>query len=170
MRRAALILAGVLAAASSCRMDRMITDTGYRGTWRRANDRNESIVAITDAGGRWRFRWIKRSFDHKFRVDCDWMGHCEERLNGAVIATYTIVTRYDEGKLYTDTVEERVSPVKVTARYTDVMEVRDGGRTLWNFTTDRDGQHFDGDERPNRTFDKIADGVADPPRSAAVAG
>jgi hypothetical protein len=151
---------------SSCGLPPMISDTGYRGTWSRGNDRNVSIVAIAEVDGRWFFRWTKRSFDGKFTILCDWEGRCEERLNGKVLATYAITTRYDahSGVLSTEAVEEREIPDKQTFRYTDVMEVKNDGRTLWNYTTDRDGQHYDGTARPMRSFTKIANSVADPPR------
>jgi hypothetical protein len=156
------------AALAACGLPPMLSDTGYRGTWSRGNDRNVSIVAITEVDGRPRFRWTKRSFDGKFTVLCDWDGHCEERLNGVLDAAYTITARYDPatGKLYTDTVEDRVVPEKQTFRYTDVMEVTDGGLTLWNYTTERNGQHYEGNARPMRSFSKVANGVADPPRGA----
>jgi len=156
----------VLAAVSACDLPPMISDTGYRGTWARGNERNVSIVAITEVGGRWYFRWTKRSADGRREVFCDWNGRCVERSNGKPIATYAITTRYDadRGILTTDTVEERVGSVTKRFEYTDVMEVGDHGLTLWNSTTDRDGQHFDGDARPRRSFTKVANSVADPPR------
>ncbi len=156
-----------LALLSSCGLPPMISDTGYRGTWRRGNDRNASIVAIAEIDGRWFFRWTKRSFDRKFTVLCDWEGRCEERLNGELLATYAINTRFDasSGVLSTDTIEERRIPDKMTLRYTDVMEVKDTGRTLWNYTTERDGQQFVGAARPMRSFTKVANSVADPPRA-----
>jgi len=155
-----------LAMLSSCGLPPMISDTGFRGTWSRGNDRNVSIVAIAEVDGRLMFRWTKRSFDRKFTILCDWEGRCEERLNGKLLATYAIITRYDthSGALSTETLEERVVPDKQTFRYTDVMEVKDGGRTLWNFTSEREGQHYDGTARPMRSFTKIANSVADPPR------
>jgi len=155
-----------LAMLSSCGLPPMVSDAGYRGTWSRGNDRNVSIVAIAEVDGRWFFRWTKRSFDRKFTILCDWEGRCEETLNGNLLATYAITTRYDapSGVLSTDTIEERMVPDKQTFRYTDVMEVKDNGRTLWNFTTDRDGNHYDGAARPMRSFTKIANSVADPPR------
>lgn len=164
-RIGALLLAAT--TISACDLPPMISDTGYRGTWSRGNNRNVSIVAIAEVGGRWFFRWTKRSFDGKLTILCDWDSRCEERLNGTVVATYAIAARYDAaaGKLYTDTVEERVVPAKQTFRYTDVMEVKDGGRTLWNYTIDRDGQRFGEIGRPQRSFTKIANSVADPPRS-----
>jgi hypothetical protein len=145
----------------------MISDTGYRGTWRRGNERNVSVVAITESSGKWYFRWSRRSWDGKYSVDCDWDGLCEEWLDGKRAATYTVTARLDPatGLLSTDTVEERVSPRKETRRYSDVMEVKDGGLTLWNYTTDRDGQHFEGQGRPMRSFAKIANSVANPPGS-----
>jgi hypothetical protein len=145
----------------------MISDTGYRGTWRRSNDRAVSIVAITEQSGRWYFRWTKRSSDGKSTVLCDWDGACEERLDGQRVATYTITTRFDaaSGTLWADTVEERVTPSKRTLRYTELLEVKDGGLTLWNYTTDRDGEHFEGNGRPMRSFTKTANSVANPPGS-----
>ena len=165
-RRVGLLLL-VLGALAACDLPPMISDTGYRGTWGRGNDRNVSIVAITEVAGRWYFRWTKRSFDGKFVIDCDWSGRCQETYNGKHAASYTVATRFDAatGVLAVDTVEERIFPEKQTLRYTDVMDVTDGGRTLRNFTTDRDGRHFEGLERPTRTFTKIANSVADPPRA-----
>lgn len=162
-RIGAVVLA---AACSACDLPPMISNTGYRGTWSRGNDRNVSIVAITEVGGRWYFRWTKRSFDGKLTILCDWDGRCEERLNGQFVARYTIAVQYDapSGKLSTDTIESRAIPDEKTFRYSDVMEVKDGGRTLWNYTTDRDGKHLEGGERPMRSFSKVADSVADPPR------
>ena len=164
-RIAALHLAVTTLAA--CNLPPMTSDTGYRGTWSRGNERNVSIVAITSVNGNWRFRWTKRSFDRKFTILCDWDGRCEERLNGTLDATYAITTRFEPvtGKLYTDTVENRLVPVKQTFRYTDVMEVADAGLTLWNYTIDRDGDHYEGGARPVRTFSKVADSIADPPRA-----
>jgi hypothetical protein len=154
-------------ALAACHLPPMVSDTGYRGTWSRRNDRGVSIVAIAEVEGAWMFRWTKRSFDGKFTILCDWKGRCEERLSGQLVATYAIATRYDaaSGKLYTDTVEERTIPEKQTFRYTDVMEVRDGGRTLWNYTIERDGRHYEGPERPQRSFSKVANGIAEPPRA-----
>ncbi len=165
LRVGAVLLAAVSAA---CSLPPMISDTGFRGTWSRGNARNVSIVAITEVGGRWYFRWTKRSFDGKYVILCDWAGRCEERLNGALAATYTIATRFDTatGQLATETVEERLIPEKQTFRYADVMEVTDAGNTLWNYTIDRDGHHYSGAERPQRSFTKIANGIADPPPGA----
>jgi hypothetical protein len=165
IRRAVIL--GVL-LVSACHYPPAISDQGYKGTWSRGNDRNVSIVAIAQVDGEWMFRWAKRSFDGKLVIVCDWDGRCEERLNKQLVARYRIATRYDpaSGKLYTDTVEERVLPDEQTFRYTEVMEVTDGGRTLWNFTVDRDGQHYEGTGRPKRSFTKIADSVAEPPRPA----
>ena len=161
----ALILAA--SALASCDLPPMISDTGYRGTFRRGNDRSVSIVAITEISGRWYSRWTKRSFDGTYIIECDWDGRCEERLNGRQSAKSTITTRFDaaSGTLSTDTVEERVFPEKKTVRTTEVMDVTDLGLTLRSFTTDRDGQHFEGLARPTRSFTKIANSVADPPRS-----
>ena len=158
--------AAALAAIVGCSTagkDPTRSDTGYRGTWSRGNARNISIVAITDVGGTWRFRWTKRSYDGKFTVTCTWDGACEERLNGDLTATYRIGARFEEGKLYTDTLEERLVPERLTFRYTDVMEVKDGGLTLWNYTIERDGKALTGEARPMRSFSKVSDSISDPP-------
>ena len=42
------VLFVALCALAACDLPPMISDTGYRGTWGRGNDRNVSIVAITD--------------------------------------------------------------------------------------------------------------------------
>ena len=153
------------AALSACGLPPMISDTGYRGTWRRGSERSVSIVAITEVDGRWYFRWTKRSSDGKHEVLCDWDGRCVERSDGKQVATYAITTRYDanSGVLSTDTEEERVGSVTKRFHYSDVIEVADHGRTLWSSTTERDGQHFEGDARPRRSFTKVANSVADPP-------
>jgi hypothetical protein len=165
LRVGALFL--LLSALASCDLPPMISDTGYRGTWRRGNDRVVSIVAITESAGRWYFRWTKWSSDGRLTVRCDWDGRCEERLDGKRVVTYTITPRFDaaSGKLWLDTVEESVEPGRPARRYTEVMDVRDGGLTLRNVTIDRDGQHFEGLMGPQRSFTKIANSVADPPGS-----
>ena len=157
------LVAVVVAVAAACGIPPLRSDTGFRGTWRRSNDRNSSIVSIVASDGAYRFRWTKRSFDGKLTVLCDWDGRCEERLNGALMATYRIRTWLENGKLYTETVENRQVPEARTFRYTDEMEVADGGMTLWNYTVERDGQRLQGNERPRRSFHKVADGVAEPP-------
>jgi hypothetical protein len=167
-KRAKLAVTFVAFIGGACHFQPMITDTGYKGTWSRGNARNVSIIAITEVDGTWKFRWTKRSFEGKLMILCDWDGRCEERLNGKLVATYAITTRFDStsGLLHTDTVESRVFPDIQTFRYSDVMEVEDGGFTLWNYTVDRDGQHYEGVARPKRSFSKVADSVADPPRPA----
>jgi hypothetical protein len=166
--RASRVLLGLLGiiTATGCHIPPTVSDTGYQGTWSRGNDRNVSIVAIAELEGQLRFRWTKRSFDGKLAIVCDWDGRCEERLNGKLVATYAIGVRFDAaaGVLYTDTVESRIFPDIQTFRYTDVMEVDKGGLTLWNYTVDRDGQHYEGIGRPKRSFSKVSDSVADPPR------
>jgi hypothetical protein len=160
-----IAVAALALASTACGMGPLVTDTGYRGTWSRGNDRNVSILAITQAAGTWKVRWTKRSFDGKLVVACDWDGVCVERLNGKVVATYSMVSRFDAstGRLYTDTLESRIDPERLTFRYTDMLEIADGGRTLWNYTVERDGNAFQGDARPKRSFSKVSDSVAEPP-------
>ena len=63
--------------------------------------------------------------------------------------------------------ETRTVPVLTTLTYSDVMEVTDGGRTLWNYTAVRDGERYVGMARPMRSFSKVANAVVDPPEDAA---
>jgi hypothetical protein len=151
--------------APSCGIEPVLSDTGFAGTWSRGNERNVSILAIAARDGAFRFRWIKRSFDGKLSIVCGWDGNCEERLNGTLVATYTMQARYvaATGALYTDTVEERQFPERQTFRYTDQLEVTDGGTTLWSYTTERDGRHYEDGARPKRSFAKVSNAVADPP-------
>jgi len=164
------MLALVLAAAATagCGLPPMLSDTGYRGTWARRNEHNVSIVAIAEVDGQYRLRWTKRSFDGKQSILCDWEGRCREEFEGRPAATFTIATTYDPAtnELATHTAEDREFPSKQHYEYRDVMEVADAGRTLWNYTTDRDGRHFDGGARPMRSFTKISNSVAAPPRPA----
>jgi hypothetical protein len=154
-------------AAGACGLPPMVSDTGYLGTWSRGNDRNVSIVAIAREGDRWLFRWTKRSLDGQYVVLCDWDGRCEETFRGKVIARYRITTRFENGSLHTDTVEERTFPEPLNSQFTDVMEVTDGGRTLWNYTIERDGETYEGMARPKRSFTKVADAVLEPPASGS---
>ena len=156
-----------VAVTGSCNLPPMISDTGCRGTWRRNAGPIELIAAITEVEGRWYFRWTRISRDGSQKVTCAWNGPCEERLNGKIAATYAITTRFDDARhaLAIDTIEERVYPSKKTVRSSEILEVTDSGRTLLIFTTDRDGQHFEGGARPRRAFSKVADSVADPPRA-----
>lgn len=167
LRRLVAAAAAALAVAS-CGIQPPVTDTGYRGTWSRGNDRNVSILAITQVSGVWKVRWTKRSYEGSLVITCDWDGVCIERLKDKVVATYTMVSRFDPsiGKLYTDTLESRVDPERLTFRYTDLLEVTDGGRTLWSYTVERDGNAFEGRARPMRSFTKVSDSVADPPKAS----
>lgn len=72
-------------------------------------------------------------------------------------------TRSFDGKLYTQTIEERLVPEVVTLRYTDVMGVTDGGRRLWSYTVERDGARYEESGRPMRSFAKVANAVVPPP-------
>jgi hypothetical protein len=159
-----IALVAALAATVACGLPPMVSNTGYRGTWGRRSAFGQSIVAIVEHNGRWRLRWSTTSLDGKDTVRCDWDGRCEERRAGRLLATYTITTRYDTvtNILAADTVEERLSPTKMTLRYSEVAELDDAGRTLRLRTTERGGQHFEGTARPQRLFTKLADSVAFP--------
>ena len=158
------------ALAVSCADPPRPTDTGYVGTWRRANDRAASIVAIvkTDAG--YAFRWTKRSYvpdgTLKLVVDCGWDGRCIETLEGVEQARYDFRTwiHPDTGRLMVEGNEIRTVPERLELHFIDELVVEPGGQVLWSYTAMKNGQTFEGGGRPMRSFRKVSDGVADPPR------
>ncbi|MBZ5640763.1 MAG: hypothetical protein LAO51_18655 [Acidobacteriia bacterium] len=166
VRRAPVLLTAFCILASlACTVRPKASDTGYLGTWSRGNDRNVSIVSIAKSGDRYFFRWRKTSYDGKFKVDCDWYGRCEERLNGEKMATYEFSPRLDPatGHLMIESTERRLLPEKVDTHYLDELVVEPGGKVLWSYTVERDGQKFTGSARPMRSLDKVADGVGGVP-------
>ncbi len=165
-RRTARIvtIAALAATAAACISSAPVNNTGYTGTWSRGNDRVQSIVAIVKQPDGYRFRWTKVSSDGKLQVRCGWDGACEERLDGKVIANYRFTPSVDaSGKLRIEAVEERLEPEKKTLHYVDQLEVEPGGKVLWSYTIERDGQKYEGNARPKRSFRKVSDGVAEPP-------
>jgi hypothetical protein len=158
-----------LLTAVACSLRPQVSDTGYTGTWSRGNARNVSIVAIVKAGDRHLFRWSKHSFESAYDITCGWDGRCEEVLFGKKVATYDFSTRNDPttGHLLVECNERRLEPLKNDSHYVDELVVEPGGKVLWSYTIERDGQKFSGMARPMRSFDKVADGTAVPPRLGA---
>jgi len=162
-----------MAALAGCLPDLppMVSDTGYEGTWSRGNERGHSILAIRKVGDRHLFRWSKVAYgpggEKMLEVRCDWEGRCVETLQGRELATYAFRTWVDEGtgRLMVEGVEERIRPERFTNRFVDELVVEDEGRTLRRFTLERMGQTFPGDGRPMASFEKVSNGIADPPRS-----
>ncbi len=169
MRRGRAIVAAFLVAACGCTVRPKVSDTGYAGTWARGNDRVRSTISIVRDGDGYRFRWSKASHDGKFAVRCDRDGVCKETLNGKLVARHRFSTSVDPatGRLRVAAAESRLLPEKVEIRYVDELTVEDGGRVLRSTTIERDGTALAEGSRPTRTFDKVADAVADlpgPPR------
>ena len=165
-----IVLAMLTAPGCMPDLPPMISDTGYEGTWSRGNARGNSIVAIHRQGDRYLFRWTKVTYgpggERKLDVHCDWDGRCTEVLNGETLATYAFRTWTDEatGRLMVEGIEERLSPERFTNRFVDELVLEDEGRTLRRYTLERMGQTFSGVGRPMATFEKVANGIADPPR------
>jgi hypothetical protein len=165
LRRASAFGALVCILASlRCSARPKISDTGYTGTWSKGNDRVISIVAIAKVGERYLFRWTKRSYDGKLEIRCGWDGRCEERLNGRSMATYEFRTQVDpaSGRLVVECDERRLEPEKLSLDYRDELVVEPGGKVLSSYTVERSGTVLSGDERPRRSFDKVADAVSGP--------
>ncbi len=153
----------------ACSVRPKVSDTGYTGTWAKGNDRGVSIVAIARAGDRHLFRWSKHSYEHSLDVTCGWDGRCEEKLLGKLMATYEFSTRTDPatGRLLVECRERRLEPEKLDIHYVDELVVEPGGKLLWSYTNERDGQKFERDGRPTRSFEKVADAVAGVPAVGA---
>ena len=170
MRRAACALA-LAALSAACSVPPSITDTGYVGTWARGNDRVRSVVSIARGeGDRWYFRWTKMSDRGTLAIRCPWEGVCEERLNDETIATHAfrIWQDPDSGHLMVEGTEKRLKPDKVDIHFVDELVVVDGGKTLWSYTLERDGQRFEGAGRPQRSLTKVSDSVGVRPHGAVA--
>lgn len=163
-RGLAFAMVAFVLGSLGCHLAPRISDTGYTGTWAQGNDRVVSIVAIARAGDGYLFRWRKRSYDGVLEIRCGWDGRCEERLKGATMATYEFKTRVDSktGHLVVACKEHRLAPEKVEIEYTDELVVEPGGKVLTSYVIERGGTKYTGGERPMRSFEKIADGVAGP--------
>ena len=162
---AGLLLAGTVGVAG-CSGDPAVSDTGYTGTWVRKNDRTVSLIAIAKRDDQYLFRWKKYGRDYDFRVQCGWDGRCEEWRNGRKEAEYLFTTREDptSGSLLVECHETRLVPKRVEQHFIDELKVEAGGKILWSYTIEREGQKFESGKGPQRSFTKVADSIADPPR------
>ena len=152
----------------SCTGDPAISDIGYRGTWVRQNGRVVSRIAIARQGDRYLFRWTKYAQDADFHVLCEWDGRCEEWRHGRKEAEYQFTTATDPktGRVHVECFETRLFPALRKLHYVDELVVEPGGKTLWSYTIERDGETFEIGKGPKRSFAKVADSIADPPRRA----
>lgn len=145
------------------------SNTGYTGTWTRANDRVASVLAILLDTGGYRFRWNKVSYDEHGKValvvDCTWDGDCVEILKGEKVATFRHTTSIDPatGHLIVEAIESREKPEPFTHRIVDEFVLDPDGLHMTAYTLERRGETFSGDGRPMKHFVKVADGVAFPP-------
>jgi hypothetical protein len=154
-----------MAAVMSCSGNPAVSDTGLTGTWVRESNRTVSLIALTKLDDRYLFRWSKFGADD-FRVRCDWDGRCEEWKGGRKFAEYRFSTRRDEisGRLLVECHETRLVPNRQERHFTDELVVEPGGQVLWSYTIERDGETFESGKGPQRSFTKVADSIADPPR------
>ena len=146
-----------------------ISDTGYVGTWARGSDRSRSTIAIYKDGEDYLFRWKVDSADGKWRVRCGWDGRCEEQVDGEKVSEYRFVTRQDPltGHLLVECDGVVRKPKHAVIHYLDELVVEPGGRVLTSYTLERAGQRFEGDARPRRSYEKVADEVGERPRPRA---
>jgi hypothetical protein len=144
----------------------LVTNSGYTGTWSRGRDRSPSILAIVKVGDVYRVRWSKRTEDGRLQIKCNWDGACEEFFEGAKVADYQFGSWLDaeSGHLFVEVVEKRTVPTVFEQRYTDELVLDPGGKILHSHTVERNGERFPLGEGSSRSFDKVSDGVIDPPR------
>jgi hypothetical protein len=151
-------------AATGCDREPVVTDTGYVGTWARGTGRARSMIAIRRAGADgYAFRWGVSTPDDKWRVTCRWDGSCEEFVDGRRTSTYRFRTFVDPGtgRLRVTCTGTVTHPKPLAVHYVDELVVEPGGRVLWSYTVARGDQRFEGEARPKRSFEKVADAVAD---------
>jgi hypothetical protein len=160
------LLVAAMAAMASCSGDPAVSDTGLTGTWVREGNRTVSLIALTKLDERYLFRWSKFGADDDFRVRCDWDGRCEEWKSGRKFAEYLFSTRTDprSGRLLVECHETRLLPKLHEQHFIDELVVEPGGKVLWSYTIERDGETFESGKGPQRSFMKVADSIADPPR------
>lgn len=153
----ALACAALAVAVLAC--SETVTDTGYEGTWHRGNDKNSSTILLWKAGTAWKFAWIAESVSGTWKIRCDDNSVCVETIEGRKVAEHVFRVWEDpgDGKLRLECSTQVIEPVSRQTRYLDVLEVAEGGTTLWSFTLERDGQRFEGDGRPRRSFRKVSD-------------
>jgi hypothetical protein len=143
-----------------------VTDIGYVGTWQRGGGTVRSTLAIRREGAGYAAQWRLRSADGRRRVDCTWEGRCEEMVDGRLAARHELLASVEPGtgRLVLDWHTVVLRPQAAELRSRDVLDVEPGGRVLTSYTVRRNGQTFEGDARPKRSFDKITDEV--PPARA----
>ena len=158
-----------LAAAflcGGCSGDPTQSDTGYTGTWVQKSNRTVSLIAIAKRDGGYLFRWNKLWTDDDFHVRCDWDGRCEEWLRGRKQAEYLFTTRTDatSGRLLVECHETRLVPERSEQHFIDELYVEPGGKILRSYTILRNGVAYESGKGPQRSFTKVSDSIADPPR------
>ena len=160
-----LLLSAVVVAGCH----RGLHDTGYAGTWERANAQAASRLSIVREGDGYRFRWNAATADGSWKVSCDWDGKCEETTDGKPVGRFTFSTRVDEvtHNLHVRCAGERLTPQHEAVSYEDELLLRRGGLTLVSRTIEADGSPLACPRCPKRRFAKISDAVEDPPRPAA---
>ena len=154
---------------TGCAGDPAVSDTGFTGTWVREANGTFSLVALAKRGDRYLFRWTKFTEHDDFRVRCEWDGRCEEWQNGQKRAEFLFTTHLDEvsGRLRVECRETRLIPKRQERNFTDELVVEPGGKVLWSYTIERDGETFESGKGPQRSFTKIADAVSYPPPKAS---
>ncbi len=169
MRTIALGAGLIALLLGACSDDPAVSDTGYRGTWVLKTNRTVSMLSIAERDSAYLFRWKKYDPEGTFRVDCDWNGRCVEWRNGEKGAEYQFTANMDpaSGRLRVACAETWLLPIYQTHHYTDELVVEPGGKVLWSYTVERDGNTYPPGKGPQRAFTKVADAVADPPRKAA---
>lgn len=148
-----------------------VSDTGYVGSWMRGNDSSKSLVMIVHDGERFRFRWLARSSDGAWRVDCDWDGNCEEFADDVKVADHVLRVREEspDGRLIVEKTSIPAGDDAEAVTYVDEWVLADDGLSMRYLALRRADEVYDAAStaRPRGRLSKISDRVADAPSGPA---
>ncbi len=159
-----LLLLPGLSAAIGCGGPPEVSDTGYEGTWRRGNDRAQSVISIARADGGLRVRVLVER-DGKPGLVCDWNGDCERRHESGEVDRYRFRSELDprSGRLIVSYDITTAADPDQSERYVDEYVLEPDGRSLRVETVERNGETLPPGARPMRVFSKVDDRVLAPP-------
>jgi hypothetical protein len=132
-----------------------VTDTGFVGTWRRA-DGVESTISLSRGADGYHLRWSRR--DGPVAVRCEEPDSCAAFAEGRKLYEYRFHVSEREGSsdLYVECAGTPVEPDLPPMSYVDRLVLQPGALELWSFTIERDGVALAAPEGPIRLV-KTAD-------------
>jgi hypothetical protein len=164
-----LVAAGLALAllSGACTAKPRRTSAGFEGTWARSGyiGNYRSTISILKEGERYRFRWKLDTEDGTWFVRCDWDGRCEETLDGKKVARYTFVVRpgATDSELEVECTRTPLDSEQGGYHYRDDLVLEPDGLHLTSYTRELNGRLYPRESTGVKRFEKIADGVADPP-------